>query len=379
MFCHANIDDIHAIKSNLNSWGNLSPEEFQFERLAGLSNQIWKVTSLSAEAQPRSIIFRRFGEGGCCVDREKEDYILKGLTQHGVGPKIYGGNEEFRIEKFLESSTLSPAELEKISTRRQLAKCLAELHNVQLNDLDKTPLFERILDEKKMIRKAEEKANRSVYTSEERRTVDKLMSLTSNDEIAFLKKILPKDARSIVLSHNDLHSQNVLTLEKDKKLVLIDFEYSDYNYRGYDIANLFNEGMFEYDALESPFYSFDEKKYPTHGELFDFVKYYLFFYKFEIERGQASQYLEDEDQITRYIQQHYNLDEFIEEVEGIIQEVKACSLFSHYYWILWSVIMSKNGNNSLEHLHYGNQRYEVYQSIKRKYFSRRGAKSNTTK
>jgi len=377
MHCHANLNDIHAIKSNLNSWGHLSPEEFQFERLAGLSNEIWKVTALSAEANPKSIIFRRFGEGSCVVDREKEDYILKGLSKNGVGPKIYAGSDKFRIEKYLESDTLNPAELEKVPVRRQLAKCLAELHNVHLPELDKTPLFERILDDRKMIRKAEEKANRSVYTSEDRRILEKLLSLTKDDEITFLRKILPQGPKSVVLSHNDLHSQNVLNLKENNKLVLIDFEYADYNYRGYDIANVFNEGLFEYDASEHPFYRCDESKYPTHQELFDFVKYYLFFYKFEIRRDETAQYLEDEDELTRYIQQHHNLDEFIEEVEEIIKEVKACSLFSHYYWILWSIIMSKNNNGNLDHLHYAQKRLEIYQGIKRKYFGgRRASKTN---
>ena len=37
-------------------------------------------------------------------------------------------------------------------------------------------------------------------------------------------------------------------------VVLIDFEFSSYNYRGFDIANHFNEWMYDYRRKDYPYY-----------------------------------------------------------------------------------------------------------------------------
>ena len=200
--------------------------------------------------------------------------------------------------------------------------------------------------------------------------------MTSTEEVAFLKKILPKHARSVTFCHNDIHAFNILSLNKDKKLVLIDFEYADYNYRAYDIVNLFTEATIVYDTPEYPFYELDEQKFPARQELYDFVKHYLFFYKFRMTDDKAKSFMEDEDKLTKYLTEKYNVEDFIEEVEEIMQEVNACRLFTHYYWILWAIIMSKGGNGSLEHLHYAHKRYEVYQGLKAKHFSREAGENS---
>lgn len=49
---------------------------------------------------------------------------------------------------------------------------------------------------------------------------------------------------------NILLRQNARKLE----LVLIDFEYCSYNYRGFDIANHFVEWQYDYTAAEYPFF-----------------------------------------------------------------------------------------------------------------------------
>jgi len=96
-----------------------------------------------------------------------------------------------------------------------------------------------------------------------------------------LRKILPKTPESVVFSHNDLHSQNILLLNKVESLIFIDYEYAGFNYRGYDIANLFNESTISYENPEYPYYYIKEKDFPSEKELKDFVKYYLIFLKID--------------------------------------------------------------------------------------------------
>ena len=53
----------------------------------------------------------------------------------------------------------------------------------------------------------------------------------------------------VVFSHNDINTGNILVKEESDcsdPVVLIDYEFSSYNYRGFDLANHFNEWMYDY-------------------------------------------------------------------------------------------------------------------------------------
>lgn len=67
----------------------------------------------------------------------------------------------------------------------------------------------------------------------------------------------------VTFCHNDMQEGNILLRQNMRKpeLVLIDFEYCSYNYRGFDIANHFVEWQYDYTASEYPF--FHER--PTAG------------------------------------------------------------------------------------------------------------------
>lgn len=70
----------------------------------------------------------------------------------------------------------------------------------------------------------------------------------------------------------------------DPRLVLIDFEYASYNYRGFDFANHFVELVFStpknvyfyrysinYDVDIAPFYELLPEKFPTRGQMYQFM------------------------------------------------------------------------------------------------------------
>ena len=59
--------------------------------------------------------------------------------------------------------------------------------------------------------------------------------------------------RDIVFSHNDFQENNVMIWDEDKtRLTLIDFEYSNLNFRGYDIASYVNECFMDYSYPGRP-------------------------------------------------------------------------------------------------------------------------------
>lgn len=361
--------DIKYIKSILKSWETVSPDMIQFERLAGLSNVIYRVTALDQLASPASIIYRKFGENEEIIDRGRENYIFTELAKKGLGPSYYGGDDKSRLEEYYDSRALKPSEVNNRLIRRGVAKSLAGLHQVQLDELDKTPMLLKVLEEGNLLQITEEKAKKNIFSNVEKEWIQEVLSLTGDDEVNFLKEILPKKAESIVFSHNDLHAQNILLLDQTQKLVLIDYEYSSYNYRGYDIANFFNEATIDYSVSEYPYYTLDVNKYPSDYDLIDFIKYYLFFFKFGGRVVDEHAALNDEVYLKNFVKEHGDLEVFNNEIEEIFEEVRVCAMLSHYYWVLWSVVMSKNPEVNFDYLNYAKKRYDVYQKLKQEYAS----------
>jgi len=373
--CHPYFDDIEAIKAHIESWRGLSPDEMKFERLGGLSNRIWKVSSIGSSVFPQAIIYRKFNHSQI-VDRQKENHILRELARKGIGSQFYAGTDEYRIEKYYESNELNPAKLNTLPTRRHLARALSEIHGVELLGLDQKPVFMRVLEEQSIIKMAQDKARKSeLFTAEERMILEKVMTLVDEEEIAFLKELCPKNPESVVFSHNDLHSANVLSLLKDQRLLLIDYEYSDYNYRGYDIANVFSESMFKYGHHLHPYYELDESRFPSAEDLLDFITYYLFFLKFQMSLVEGDLLIEDKNKLNSYLEEHYNQEDFEQEVHQIHEEVKGALLFSHFYWTNWSVVMSKRSDIKFDYIHYAHKRFQLYHEMKAKYFVKEGERS----
>lgn len=63
-----------------------------------------------------------------------------------------------------------------------------------------------------------------------------------------------KEETDICFSHNDLLANNILLVDGEERVVFIDFEYSSYNYRCFDIANFFEESKFDYNEPHHPFF-----------------------------------------------------------------------------------------------------------------------------
>lgn len=83
---------------------------------------------------------------------------------------------------------------------------------------------------------------------------------------SFSRNHLSKIYSPVVFCHNDLQQGNILRREDQPKhsstgLVLIDFEYCSYNFRGFDLANHFIEWMYDYTNPEYPHYHVNKKNY----------------------------------------------------------------------------------------------------------------------
>lgn len=99
--------------------------------------------------------------------------------------------------------------------------------------------------------------------------------------------------------------------------MLVDFEYSSYNYRGFDIGNHFCEWVYDYTYEEWPFYKARPADYPTREQQLLFIRHYLA----EVQKGEV---LSEEEQKKRE--------------EDLLIEISRYALASHFFWGLWSTL-----------------------------------------
>lgn len=147
-------------------------------------------------------------------------------------------------------------------------------------------------------------------------------------ELDFLKAKLEELKSPIVFCHNDLTSGNLI-LQEDGGVRFIDFEYGGANYRGYDIANHFNEmcGV-----------SGDWTMYPSKEFRLKWFKAYL-----------------DTDS-----------DAGLEEMD---REILGFSLASHLIWTVWALLQVQMSEIEFDYDSYAKNRMNEYLKRKRDYFN----------
>ncbi|KFG58268.1 phosphotransferase enzyme family protein [Toxoplasma gondii RUB] len=194
-------------------------------------------------------------------------------------------------------------------------------------------------------------------------------------------------AASLVLSHNDLQENNLMS--DNEHLHLIDFEYASENLRGFDVANLFCEFAIDYTTPKHfPFYSVVTSNFPSSAVRGAFIRLYLHrvlsLAKLRKERlctagGNsthavvATEKLGYEDALPP-CRQRKEATEFSGEddahatdisdavVTNFDRLVLLLALASHLLWAFWSVIKAplEQAENDFPYLHYAAARLKMY-------------------
>lgn len=119
--------------------------------------------------------------------------------------------------------------------------------------------------------------------------------------------------------------------ENEPDLMIIDFEYCAYNYRGFDLANHFVEWTMDYTNPEFPFFFHNKDQYPTKEQRQDFINVYL---------------RKDNEDVENY-------SPTMEEIESVEEEIRTFTMASHLFWSLWSVV------NAYQNIEFGYWEYAV--------------------
>ena len=165
---------------------------------------------------------------------------------------------------------------------------------------------------------------------EHKEIAKQLLAVDYESEIKWIAKhVISKVESPIVFCNNDVISPNILMRnqildqinnQNDKKLiddlldqliVIIDFEYCSYNFRGSEIGNYFIEHMFEYNTPEPPHFIVHENKYPDENHKRCFIEEYLS--KIKQIKGEFND---------------------IDTVDHILKEVEAYQFGHNLFWIV---------------------------------------------
>ncbi|XP_032592335.1 choline kinase alpha isoform X2 [Drosophila grimshawi] len=134
--------------------------------------------------------------------------------------------------------------------------------------------------------------------------------------------------------------------DHEPDLIIIDFEYCAYNYRGFDLANHFIEWTFDYTNPQFPYFHHYKEQYATVQQRRDFIVNYL------------KKYHDDE-----------LFEPTMQELDTVDAEIQVFTMLSHLFWSLWSVV---NVTSAIEfgYWEYGIARILEYQQLKSAYLAK---------
>lgn len=343
--------------------------------LNALSNMTYKVQLKGMEGEGNTVLVKRFGEGMLekLLDRQVDNQVAKVMGEMKIGPKVLWANENARVEEFVIAEGFTEVDMADTIQRRKLMYYVQKIHRASCDYLPKGNIFERYLDDSfpliSLFKTAVEE-KQSIYTEDEKAKVNEICSLVSPEEIQWLTEIHPKS--DPVVSHNDFLNGNILKVSNDRFL-LIDYEYSTYNPRTFDIANFMTESLFVYGLETDPYFEYNPSKRDGDEAIRDLIKFYLLYSKQleDMDEDAAIQLAKNEEEADQKLLELFGDQDLMElQIKQITTEFDACVLLSHFHWILWGVMMSKNPNVKFNYIEFSYQRYKDYMDFKcRKFLS----------
>ncbi|KAK9504617.1 hypothetical protein O3M35_010913 [Rhynocoris fuscipes] len=246
-------------------WKKITPEDVTVKSLSGgLSNWLFQVKLEKGIGKPQQVLIRLYGQThgeGALENLITESVIFTLLSERKLGPKLYGVFPGGRIEEFIPARPLTQNEMADPTINLIVAEKMAAVHTMNI-PINKEPRW------------LWDTMNRWLLN------IDELSSPANPIELALCSKNLKAEAvwlrnhlskiySPVVFCHNDLQQGNILRLmdTNEPGLVLIDFEYCSYNFRGFDLANHFIEWMYDYTNPDYPHYRVHKENYCTPQQM----------------------------------------------------------------------------------------------------------------
>lgn len=361
-------------------WKTLQENEFQISIISGgLSNFLYLCAlpdgKQNSKDEPRNVLLRIYGrilQGQDALVQESVMFAI--LAERMLGPKLYGVFPQGRLEEYIPSRRLRTAELALPQVSAEIATKLARFHEMKM-PFNKEPkwLFSTMKSYMEQVMQLE-------FAKEpQARKFKHLMSFNLPHEMEVLGNLLAATPSPVVFCHNDCQEGNILLLEdevkaNEDKLMIIDFEYCSYNYRGFDIGNHFCEWTYDYTHDVWPFFTANLDKYPSREQQLHFLRNYL-------AETQAGSHMNGCNSAP---ENHVgggqndvsgggrlggrsadsaglpNASGDTAVLEAMLVEVNRFALASHFFWGLWSILQAHMSTIQFGYLDYALARFEAY-------------------
>ncbi|KAF0913953.1 hypothetical protein E2562_025367 [Oryza meyeriana var. granulata] len=308
-------------KELVRGWSSLDSSRFSIETVSGgITNLLLKVSADDGKGNKSSVTVRLYGPNtDLVIDRKRELQAIPHLSAAGFGAQLLGTFENGMVQSFIYARTLTPSDMKEPRIAAEIAKELRRFHQVDIPGSKEPQLWDDIF---KFLKKA------SVLEFEDKEKQERYETISFReiqDEVKELKDLSDLLHAPVVFSHNDLLSGNLMLNDLEEKLYFIDFEYGSYSYRGYDIANHFNEYA-GYDC--------DYSLYPEKDSQYHFFR--------------------------NYLQPDSPSEVQMRDLDALYVETNTYRLASHIYWALWALIQAKVSPIDFDYLGYFFLRYDEY-------------------
>ncbi|CAK9228105.1 unnamed protein product [Sphagnum troendelagicum] len=296
----------------------------------GITNMLLKV-ELEGEngSQLPPVTVRVFGPNtDAVIDRDRELQAMNYLSLAGFGAKLLGVFANGMVQSFIFGVTLEPRDMPKTELVPLIAAEVRRLHELDIPGSKQPQLWHDIY-------KFIDRASGLTFDDSKKQKQYETISFSSiRSEVEEIKEISDTIGAPVVFAHNDLLSGNLMFNKEEGKLYIIDYEYGSYSYRGYDIANHFNE----YAGFEC-----DYSLYPSKDKQFHFFRHYL-------SPGNPEKATE-------------------RELEDLYAECNFFSLASHMYWAIWAIVQARFSTIDFDYLAYFYLRFDEYKKCKEEVLS----------
>ncbi|XP_066991296.2 choline/ethanolamine kinase isoform X2 [Anabrus simplex] len=341
-------------------WKHITSKDIVLKRISGgMSNYLYHVSlpvSMPPRAsEPAQVLLRLYGQihGEHALEGLiTESVIFTLLSERRLGPKLHGIFPGGRLEEYIPARALKTKELSDPRLSPLIAEKMALIHKMNV-PISKEPRWLWDTINRWLQNMETDMSELQGGDIENKKCIDKLSSYNLREEAQWLRKFLCQVQSPVVFCHNDMQEGNILLhcdnmtdqqALNDPRLVIIDFEYCSYNYRGFDIANHFLEWTYDYTYERHPFYSVEYSRYPSKEQQLLFIRSYLRTYRRDKQSSQGS----------------------ADEENMLLKEIKAFTLASHFFWGLWSAVNARLSQIPFGYWDYATDRLESYFYLKNK-------------
>ncbi|GMT24364.1 hypothetical protein PFISCL1PPCAC_15661 [Pristionchus fissidentatus] len=344
------------------AWKASTIDRFSIKQITGgMSNLLFLVqlcdTLSLHHCEPRRALLRIH----CQSDIDQllsESVVFTLLSERNLGPRLLGVFPGGRFEQFIPSRPLQCPEISEHGLISKISPMVARVHSLDVPIGKEPQLINRTrawIDKWSKYEASKEgidmkctkaKVDQSKYPCH--LSIDSLSA-----EIDFVEKFLESIHSPVIFSHNDLQEGNILLIDKeevgdnDEELALIDFEYCDYNYRGFDLGNHLCEYGLDYACEEHPFYNVYPEKLRMEDERRRFCSGYM------------NELYEMESRDVRLPCDLISGDRTLD-LERLETEADLFMPISHIFWSCWAFLNAEQSSIAFGFAEYGRDRLAMY-------------------